>query len=478
MDNQKEGFNIEKEKEKEKEINNNKDNNNEEDKRTSLEEAIPREVRIANEIPKNEENINNNNKKKSLINEEDSDPKIPIGKKVMETILLNLNVYWLELLGILTLISSLIIYESIGIILLYLILMIFQGEFEISDITNALSVIVNNIGLKWLMFIIISQHLSIGFFCLTTFSYTFREIVNIKKFFILNIIKFVLYYVFCIGILKFIIRDYIAELLITKIQETKIMKKERTLEIINPLVDKVVTFAAGFLSSFNIFLEKLVLGSIYIFLFYEIKTISKGKILVFRLLSLIPISFMIISLIIRALENRNKVKLNEYVSSFLLGPKISIYGFFITTIVEIKYKSIEYDVFDSDNYIDPRVFTKIGSKNYGIFGIIELLVGFFFPNWINIGIGKNYLMVLCAPIVAIYDYKRSSKRPFPCCKKGNFSLFFKIIVYLLGFLIVIILGFYLIILLVGFITNYISPLIEFIIDNFDIIKDLLRAFLN
>ena len=143
MDNQKEGFNIEKEKEKEKEINNNKDNNNEEDKRTSLEEAIPREVRIANEIPKNEENINNNNKKKSLINEEDSDPKIPIGKKVMETILLNLNVYWLELLGILTLISSLIIYESIGIILLYLILMIFQGEFEISDITNALSVIVN-----------------------------------------------------------------------------------------------------------------------------------------------------------------------------------------------------------------------------------------------------------------------------------------------------------------------------------------------
>ena len=87
-------------------------------------------------------------------------------------------------------------------------------------------------------------------------------------------------------------------------------------------------------------------------------------------------------------------------------------------------------------------------------------------------------MVLCAPIVAIYDYKRSSKRPFPFCKKGNFSLFLKIIVYLLGFLIVIILGFYLIILLVGFITNYISPLIEFIIDNFDIIRDLLRAFLN
>ena len=328
------------------------------------------------------------------------------------------------------------------------------------------------------MFIIINQHLSIGFFCLTTFSYVFREIVNIKKFYIFNFIKFAIYYVFCIVILKIIIRDKIGELLITKIQETNIMKKEKTLEIINPLIDKAVAFTAGFLSSYNIFLEKLILGSIYLFLFYEPKIVSKGKILVFRMLSIIPILFMIISLILRALENTNVIKLNEYISSLLLGPKISIYGFFITTIVEIKYKSLEYDVFDSDNYIEPRVFTKIGSKNFGIFGIIELLIGFFFPNMNNIGIGKNYLMVLCAPIVAIYDYKRSSKRPFPCCKKGNFSLFFKIIVYALGFLIVITLGIFLLILLIGFITRYISPLIEFIIDNFDIIIELVKVIIN
>jgi len=473
MNIQKEGFIIE----KEKDINLHKDNNKE-DKKTSLEEPIPREVLMANERPKNEENINNYHKKKSLINEEDSEAKTPIGKKMMEIILLNLNVYWLELLGIINLVSSLIVYESIGIIFLYLIILIFQGEFEISDITNAISVIINNIGLKWLMFIIINQHLSIGFFCLTTFSYVFREIVNIKKFYIFNFIKFAIYYVFCIVILKIIIRDKIGELLITKIQETNIMKKEKTLEIINPLIDKAVAFTAGFLSSYNIFLEKLILGSIYLFLFYEPKIVSKGKILVFRMLSIIPILFMIISLILRALENTNVIKLNEYISSLLLGPKISIYGFFITTIVEIKYKSLEYDVFDSDNYIEPRVFTKIGSKNFGIFGIIELLIGFFFPNMNNIGIGKNYLMVLCAPIVAIYDYKRSSKRPFPCCKKGNFSLFFKIIVYALGFLIVITLGIFLLILLIGFITRYISPLIEFIIDNFDIIIELVKVIIN
>ena len=472
MDINKEGFNFE----KKNDIYNKKQN--EEDKKTSIEEAIPKELRMGNEIPKNEENINNNNKKKFILNEEDSDPNIPIGKKIMETILLNLNVYWLELLGILNLITSLIIYESIGIILLYLIFTFFEEEFDISNVTDAFSVIINNIGLKCLMFIVINQHLSIGFFCLTTFSYTLREIKQIKKFYIFNIIKSVLYYFLSIVILKVIIRNFLGELIITKIQEIKIMKKEKVLEIIHPIIDKVVVFAAGFLSSYNTFLEKLVLGSIYIFLFYEPQISSKSKIIIFRLLSIIPILFMIISLILRALENTNMIKINEYISAFLLGPKISIYGFFIITLLEIKYKSLKYDVFDSENNIDPRVFTKIGSKHYSIFGIIELLIGFFFPNWINIGIGKNYLMILCAPIAAIYDYKKSNKTPFPCCKKGNFSLFFKIMVYMIGFLIVIILGIFLLILLSNFIKGFIVPIIELIIDNINIVKVIVSIFIN
>ena len=86
MNIQKEGFIIE----KEKGVNLHKDNNKE-DKKTSLEEPIPREVFMANERPKNEENINNYHKKKSLINEEDSEAKTPIGKKMMEIIFLDFD---------------------------------------------------------------------------------------------------------------------------------------------------------------------------------------------------------------------------------------------------------------------------------------------------------------------------------------------------------------------------------------------------
>ena len=460
-------------------INSTENKENSEEKKTTIEEAIPREIRNnEEETPKNEENINEINKKKMFTNEEDIEKNAPIVKLVMEKVILNLNVFWLELLGFLNLIISIIIYETLGIIILGMILLLFEGEFNISDIRETFNVIINNIGLKWLIFIVINQHLSIGFLCLTTFSYMFREIKNIKMFYILNIIKSVLYYIFSIILLRIIIRDYFGGLIIDKIEEINIIGKDKAFEIINPIIEKIIVFLSNFLSSYNIFLERLVLGSMYLFLFYEPRIISKTKILFFRLLSLIPILFMIVSLVLRALENRNVIKINEYISSFLLGPKISVYGYFITTLVEIKYKSSVYNVFDSDNYLDSRVFTKIGSKNFAFFGIIELLVGFFFPKWMNVGIGNNYLLILCAPIVAIYDYKKSGKAPFPCCNKGNFSLFFKIIIYLIGFLIVLILGIILLVLFAGFIKLYIYPIIEFIIDNFDYIRELIILFIN
>ena len=459
-------------------INSTENKENSEEKKTTIEEAIPREIRNnEEEKPKNEENINEINKKKMFTNEEDIEKNAPIVKLVMEKVILNLNVFWLELLGFLNLIISIIIYETLGIIILGMILLLFEGEFNISDIRETFNVIINNIGLKWLIFIVINQHLSIGFLCLTTFSYMFREIKNIKMFYILNIIKSVLYYIFSIILLRIIIRDYFGGLIIDKIEEINIIGKDKAFEIINPIIEKIIVFLSNFLSSYNMFLERLVLGSMYLFLFYEPRIISKTKILFFRLLSLIPILFMIVSLVLRALENRNVIKINEYISSFLLGPKISVYGYFITTLVEIKYKSSVYNVFDSDNYLDSRVFTKIGSKNFAFFGIIELLVGFFFPKWMNVGIGNNYLLILCAPIVAIYDYKKSGKTPFPCCNKGNFSLFFKIIIYLIGFLIVLILGIILLVLFAGFIKIYISPIIEFIIDNFDYIRELILLFI-
>ena len=162
-----------------------------------------------------------------------------------------------------------------------------------------------------------------------------------------------------------------------------------------------------------------------------------------------------------------------------MGPKITIYGFFITTLTIIKYKEKKYNnIFDEDNTIDTKIFTKIGSIIFAIFGGIELIFGLFFPDWTNIGIGSRYLIILCAPIFTLYDYKKIYVLKFPCCHKGDMSKCFQIIIYIFGYFLVISIGIGLIILVFRFIDKYIKDILKFVLESLDIIYKLLNGLLK
>jgi hypothetical protein len=429
---------------------------------------------------------NNQLTKINDIDTESDDSSAPIGKKTMNTLLQNLNSYWLELIGSISLMISLFIYEIIGLVALEFIYPIFKnGDVNFNKISEAYEIIFKEFGIKWLFFITMSQHLSVGFFCLTTFSNMFHETKNIKKFFIINILKVAIFYGFSVFILKVIINDGVGGYFKSKIEKVekdaeaagKPKSYAKTNIIFEILVDKLSNRVANFLSIYNTFLEKTVLGSLYIFLFNEPKALEGKKLLFFRLLSIIPISFMIISLVLRALHNTEVIELNEYVLPLLLGPKITVYGFFISTLLTIKYKSLAYNVFDEENYIDPRVFTKIGSKNFGIFGIIELLVGLFCPSWSVVGIGGKYLLVLCAPIMTLYNYKKKYKVAFPFCKKGDMSRCLRIVLNIIGYFIIFVLSIPLLILGFGVINEFIAPVLDILLENFDFVVKVIEEFL-
>ena len=442
-----------------------------------------------NEIDINYSKPKENNQLSKNINDNDlesNDSSAPIGKKTMNTLLQNLNSYWLELLGSISLMISLFIYEVLGIVAVDTVLPIFQdGKVNFKKINEAYEIIFKEFGIKWLFFITMSQHLSVGFFCLTTFSNMFHETKNIKKFFIINILKVAIFYGFSIFILEVIIKDGIGGYFKSKIDEVKkdaekkgkVVSFEKTYLIFEMLIDKFCNVASNFLSTYNTFLEKTVLGFLYISLFYEPKALEGKKILFFRLLATIPISFIIISVILRALHNTEVIELNEYVLPLLLGPKITVYGFFISTLLTIKYKSLAYNVFDEENYIEPRVFTKIGSKNFGIFGILELLIGLFCPSWSVVGIGGKYLLVLCAPIMALYDYKRKYKVTFPFCRKGDMSACLKITLNIFGYFIIAIFGLIIFLYATLLIKKCIAPVIDLILENFDMVVDVLSFIL-
>ena len=441
----------------------------------SNEEEIPKEVQMYYNKPTNGDNLEE--KKKDLISETESEAGQPIGKKEMEIILLSLNPYWIELIACIGFATTLIIYEVLGIMGLTSIVALFTNQLTTEFIMEVVDIIINKLGLKWLFFTTLNTHLSVGFFCLTTFSNMLTEIKNVKKFLIVNFIKVALFYTFSVIVLQVLIKDKFGGYLHKKIDETKNEDKEAIYKIFDRLIDKILLIVANFLSTFNTFLDKFILGIMYIFLFKE-PNLSGKKLIIFRFLTLIPIIYIIVSLVLRAIDNYTSFNLNIFISPILLGPKVVIYLFFISTLLVIKYKSIKYNVFDSEDDISPKVFSNIGGKTFGFFGVLELIIGLFWPSWSPSGIGGKYLLVICAPIMALYDYKRKSPMKFPCCNKGNFSLFIKIIVNFILYFIIVILGIYLLAIVEALFELILKDLWEFIIKNIDTIGQILNLILG
>ena len=308
------------------ELNNNSNNK----KENNIEEKPKEDIENKKEITTNNNDIDNKNEKTMLNNEENS--IATVGKKAMEIILLNLNLYWIEFIGSVCLIISIIVFELIGIIIFNLLNSIIDISITKEEISDTIDIIFRKIGLKWYVFIEISQHLSIGFFCLTTFSEIFKAIQSIKKFYILNFIKVAVYYAASVVFLKVVIKDGIKNLIKDKINKERESQRlninqeslDKIYIIIDKIINKILFYITDFLSTFNIFLEKLVLGSLYIFLLITPNNCLNKKLIYFRLLSIILILFIIISVVLRALHKSEILILNEYISPILLGPKITI----------------------------------------------------------------------------------------------------------------------------------------------------------
>ena len=392
--------------------------------------------------------------------------------------LLVLNYFWIELLGSISLVLSIFVYEFLAMIFLTTLNSVIQLD---GNLTNNLLLLweatINHLGFKWLFFIAMSNHLSVGFFCLTTFSDIFRGTKHVIRFYIFNIILSAIYYAGSLIILKVVIKDALSDFFHITIKNLGI-KNERVDLFFDRLIKNLLKFMAEYLSTYNFFLEKIAFGSMYIFFFSEPKCFEGKKIIYFRLIAIIPILYIICSLIIRALYNFEVIELNVYVSPLLLGSKITIYIFFISTLSLIKLKSLKEDVFDEEHEVQPKIFSKIGSRNFGIMGVLELFAGLFLPSWLPAGIGGSYLLVLCAPIMTLYDYKKEYVLKFPFCKKGNMSLCFKIIFLIISWFFIILIGTIDLVAFFKVFNKYLSVIIKFIKNYFKLALELLKLFIN
>ena len=287
------------------------------------------ELTIEKSKEETEEELLKGDIKKSYIDESSE----PIGKKELKSLLLILNSYWIELLGSISLLFSLLILGVISFIILMVInpTMGNTGDSSSSNFIVLLSFLLDKLGFKWFFFITMGNHLSVGFFSLSTFTSVLRDTKNIKKFYIVNFIKFGIFYALNIVVLKLIMTDVLLKIFNDRIIDIHVTDT-RVNTFFEIFIEKLVNYVGRFLATYNIFLEKIVFGTMYIFLFNKPKNLEGKKLLYFRLLALIPVIFTILSLIFRALhysykDDRNRFfGINIYVLPLLLGSKIGIYS--------------------------------------------------------------------------------------------------------------------------------------------------------
>ena len=174
------------------------------------------------------------------------------------------------------------------------------GDSSSSNFILLLRFLLDKLGFKWFFFITMGNHLSVGFFSLSTFTSVLRDTKNIKKFYIVNFIKFGIFYALNIVVLKLLMTDVLLKIFNDRIIDIHVTDT-RVNTFFEIFIEKLVNYVGRFLATYNIFLEKIVFGTMYIFLFNKPKNLEGKKLLYFRLLALIPVIFTILSLIFRAL---------------------------------------------------------------------------------------------------------------------------------------------------------------------------------
>ena len=309
---------------------------------------------------------------------------------------------------------------------------------------------------RWIYVARLCSHFSIGFFCITTLSDVFKGTKKPFKFFMTNIILAILFY-YMTAIIIFVVKNLIMDRAVEDLLNTA----KTNYDIKNKINDTIGYFRnlasiqlINIIGSYNYFLDNLIIGSLYQFLFYKPINYSWKKFIIFRSCSLIPIIFIIISIIIRALSMTIKLKWSMYIVEIFAGPKLTVYAFLVTICLLIKKYAKKYNIFDENGEIDVNIFAGLGGKIFTIFCIIELICGLCFTELSIIGLGNNYLMILGVPIMFIFNYKANPSFSCKCCNFDHrrLSIILRIFIYVL----------------IG------TPFLVLFIDNYNSLKNLIK----
>ena len=174
------------------------------------------------------------------------------------------------------------------------------------------------------------------------------------------------------------------------------------------IIKEISNLFLGLMGNVNVFIDTFALSLIFLFLIYTPKKIKEKNIKFYRLLTLVPVTFIIASNVIMYFIKTGAILSNVYISGVFSARPIYVYFFFFALCFYTKYRhkiyGIKHDLEQYNSYIESNVGLRRYTYVISIFLILISLAEFgfsFVPDHKYYNVGTCYYLFLLVPFILL-----------------------------------------------------------------------------
>lgn len=359
-----------------------------------------------------------------------------------------LSLFWVRLISFVALALSM---ASVLAVLAYSVYSVnkivkIQSEIELDDFMEIVQKRIAAAG-PILNVMSVIKYISMAMIAITSFSLLYGS-KNLNKMLIKRSYMAFASYIFLVFIIQYPL-DY----LLRKIFVLLFSGVEQSAMLVDLSVSMGTVVCATWFANTNVFIDIFIMTVFYFFLFKEIKTEQKWKIVLFRCCAIIPIIYVGGCMFLKNQSIMDLSKIGSFIIPLFATKKIPIYIFYLLTCLFFKIYKIKKQSVPS-----PMFFSIILSCILLVVSFVELIFSFF-PALTKFGLGQNYLIIVGAPLIMLFNYKKSTMTA-----KSNIILFSIAITMFVGLIVWAGFILYQTVLLLIPIVTILSPYISLFLD--------------
>ena len=296
--------------------------------------------------------------------------------------------------------------------LLRIIAVIFLGISQIAAISLLYFKMIGGLteeGTNKLTFLKSFVNISTPLLLVTILANITRNKEKLKKYCIIYFVLAIGFYLSEIFIFRVIIVPFLEETFLYMLNVEGEMPAEA-----HTFILKIVSYISSVFANLNTFLDIFLCSLFAFFALYEPNIKSKKGLILFRLGTLIPVLYFIVSNILTSLHNYGILNYGIEIGALVVHRNYACFAFFFIVVLYLKYREKRI------NEKDLRFlkYEKYATTNKGlllfnltiitlilILSLIDFLLSFI-PNASYLNIGTAYNMYLCTPFLLFFNSQR------------------------------------------------------------------------